>query len=95
MNYFKVKRPAIKFRFLDWFLSVSLKNACEWIFKWFLLWCIILVVATAVCFVGVDSLGWDSEDGTTIFYLILVLMGLLLVPITYIFNCILTNILII
>lgn len=91
MNYFKVKRPAIKSRFLDWFLSVSLKNVCEWLFKWYLLWGIIWVAVMAVCFVGVDSLGWDSEDETTIFYLILGLMGLPFVSITYILNCILAD----
>lgn len=91
MNYLKVKRPAIKSSFLDWFLSVSLKNACEWFFKWYLLWGIIWVTVMAVSFVGVDSLGWDSEDETTIFYLILGLMGLPFVSITYILNCILAD----
>ena len=91
MNYFKVKRPAIKSRFLDWFLSVSLKDACEWFFKRYLLWGIIWVVVMTVCFVGVDSLGWDSEDETTIFYLILGLMSLPFVFITYILDCILAD----
>lgn len=87
MNYFKVKRLAIKSRFLDWFLSVSLKNACEWFFKRYLLW----VVVMTICFVGVDSLEWDSEDKNTIFYLILGLMSLSFVSITYILNCILAD----
>ena len=91
MNYFKVKRSGIKSRFLDWFLSVSLKNACEWFFKQYLLWGIIWVVVMIVCFVGVDSLGWDSEDETTIFYLILGLMSLPFIFITYILDCILAD----
>lgn len=74
-----MKRSTIKSRFLDWYLSVSLKNACEWFFKcYLLLWLIILLIA---------AIFWSLEY----VYIIFTMSGLLFLSITYIFNRILIN----
>lgn len=78
-----MKRSTIKSRFLDWYLSVSLKNACEWLFKWYFLLSIILI--------SVPVIFWNTENTSVIFDLAIILIGLIILPVTYIFNRILIN----
>lgn len=80
---FSMKRSTIKSRFLDWYLSVSLKNACEWLFKWYFLLSIILI--------SVPVIFWNTENTSVIFDLAIILIGLIILPVTYIFNRILIN----